>query len=211
MNLSSLTFATITPLEFFAFCGAILAVFSAFKKAMIPLRIVTILSTLAFCTYFFLSKNWAFGLFYAALTLLNLLRLRDMIALSRQTKELTKTDFPYETLQAFMASKNFEPEAALFRKGDLSDAAYYIVSGHVTLPEMQIDLGPGNLVGEMGLFGEKQARSLTVVAKDKVVALKIPYYALQELCLQNPSLGLSLFKLIVRRHVENQNRVSNHS
>jgi CRP/FNR family transcriptional regulator, cyclic AMP receptor protein len=209
MTIFGIALSSITPLQALAFTGAFLAVFSALNKSMIPLRIVAILSTTSVAAYTFMTKDLVFGALYSLLIFLNTLRLREMLALSNQTRGLEKSDFPYEALKAFMKSQKFAPEAALFRKGDIANEAYYIVSGHVALPEMDIDLGPGSLVGEMGLFGEKQARSLTVVAKDHVTALKIPYYDLQELCLQNPAFGLDLFKLIVRRQVENQNRFSN--
>jgi CRP/FNR family transcriptional regulator, cyclic AMP receptor protein len=195
-------------IDLIGFAAAILAVFAASKESMIPLRVVTIVSTLAFCGYYIAQQDWMKATIYGMVTLLNISRLRQMIALAHQTKSLTKTDFPFETLKPFMKSESFEPEAVLFRKGEKSEVAYYIVSGNVNLPELAIDLGPGSLVGEMGMFGDSQTRSLTIVARDNVTVLKIPYHDLQELCLQSPSFGLSLFKLIVRRQVENQLRFS---
>jgi CRP/FNR family transcriptional regulator, cyclic AMP receptor protein len=196
------------PLHLMGFLGAFLGVFSATKKAMIPLRLVAIASAIAFAIYYFWKQDWLNFLIYSIVFMSNILRLREMLELAQTMKSLTSTDFPVETLRPFMKSINFKPEAALFRKQDNATDAYYIVSGRVHLPEIETELGPGSLVGEMGLFSDRQARAYTVVAMNNVVALKISYHDLQELCLQNPAFGISLFKLIVRRQVANQKNVA---
>jgi CRP/FNR family transcriptional regulator, cyclic AMP receptor protein len=197
-------FTNLSLIDMLGFAAAILAILAASKKAIIPLRIAAIASSLAFAIYYFFESQWVSLCVHGVTALCNIVRLQQMIELTRQTKAITTSDLPLETLKPFMKKTQFEPGAALFRKGTISDAAYYIISGEVQLPEIQVKLGPGNFVGEMGLFSENQTRTFTIVALTNVVALKISYHDLQELCLQNPSFGLSLFKLITRRQVANQ-------
>lgn len=64
-------------------------------------------------------------------------------------------------LLAHMTRSHFRSGEVLFHKGDRSDAIYYIVRGRFSLPEIGIEVGPGAILGEIGLFSADHRRMCT--------------------------------------------------
>ena len=91
----------------------------------------------------------------------------------------------------------------LFRKGELATEMYLLLGGSIRLADVSVSLGPGSLIGEIGIFSPNGRRmdtaiceidcDLGVIAHDKVVEL---YY-------QNPSFGFYLLRLMTHRLLQN--------
>jgi len=64
-----------------------------------------------------------------------------------------------------MTRRAFKAGEVLFRKGDLADEIVYIASGEIRLKEADQLLGPGELIGEIGLFSPEKTRTQTVVCE----------------------------------------------
>lgn len=102
----------------------------------------------------------------------------------------------------------FEKGAELVRQGEPSDALYLILWGRVrvtrTHPDLQqplvlATLGPGEVVGEMGLLDET-TRSATVTAIDDVViARRIGANEFAELIVGSPEIYGGLVRLMSAR------------
>ena len=73
----------------------------------------------------------------------------------RQLLELT-SDGAY---LVFMRRRKCEEGEVVFRKGDEADCVYVVASGSFRLIETGIELGAGQMVGEMGLVSEDHART----------------------------------------------------
>jgi len=84
-------------------------------------------------------------------------------------------------LQAFVAAAppvRFKAASQLIRQGEAARGAFLVVHGHCRA-EVQADgrstvvgrAGPGDIVGELGLFASGLTRSATVTAEDEVQAL----------------------------------------
>jgi CRP-like cAMP-binding protein len=88
----------------------------------------------------------------------------------------------------------FNNGEVIIRAGAAGDGAYLIVSGLAEcIQDTDIQGGtepiePGSLVGEMAMLVEHEYRS-TVVARDRVLCLKISRAALQAQMLEDPSLA----------------------
>jgi CRP-like cAMP-binding protein len=179
---------------------ASLLVFSTFYvKTMIPLRCIAALSNLAFLTYGYLAGLSPVFLLHVVLLPLNLLRLYQMRKLIERVRRASRGDYSIEWMIPYMTPAAFQQADRLFRKGDEADTLYYLERGSVRLPELGIVLGPGEILGEIGIFSPFQERTTSAVCETDVTVLALSHQKVLELYYQNPEFGLYLGGMIIRR------------
>ncbi|MHB8621477.1 MAG: Crp/Fnr family transcriptional regulator [Chloroflexota bacterium] len=143
-------------------------------------------------------------------------RLRDMDDLVAQigvgdlSKHPAFKAIPLEALTDLACKgrrRRFPAGAALMSQGDSSETLHLIRSGWVrverghpqmTAPVLLAELGPGEVVGEMGVL-DGAPRSATVVAIDSVETLELDIQALSETTLRHPEITLALLRTISER------------
>ena len=184
---------------------ASLLVFCAFyMKTMIPLRWVAIASNVVFIAYGIAGRVYPVFVLHVVLLPLNCLRLQQMRALIRRVREASAGDMSMEWLIPLMSHHRLEPGHVLFKKGDKANSMYLILHGSVRLVELDITLGPGTLTGEIGLFAPENRRTGTAVCESAVEIGAISDAKVLQLYYQNPAFGFSMFRLVVRRMLENE-------
>ncbi len=103
--------------------------------------------------------------------------------------------------------RSFIAGTQLIVQGDVSDRMYLILEGHVSVerahpdmlePLVLAELGPGDVVGEMGLL-DTGPRSATVVAIDDTQALELSAAALSETVAQHPEVSGALLRILTQR------------
>ncbi|HXW26583.1 MAG TPA: Crp/Fnr family transcriptional regulator [Xanthobacteraceae bacterium] len=181
------------------YIAAILTI-SAFSSAtMIPLRIFGI-STNCF--------NIAYGIFahaYPPLVLhiillpLNAVRLYQMLQLVEKVKIASHGDLNVDWLKRFMSKRATKAGEVIFHAGDISSAMYYTVSGRYRLVEIQSEIGPGEVIGEVGLISPNNKRTLTFQCVEAGEMLAIGYTEVKQLYFQNPKFGFYFLELIAQR------------
>jgi hypothetical protein len=185
-----------------AWIAAILVFSSFFMKTMIPLRIVAIVSNVAFVTYALLGIRY--GIFdrvypilvlHASLLPLNLLRLRQLNRLTKAVHRATDEDV-LESLVPYMKTELHPKGTVLFRQGDPADRLYMIQEGRVHFPEIGKHIGAGEVFGEVGLFAPQGVRALTAVCEDACRLSAISREKALELYYQNPKFGFFLIRLV---------------
>jgi CRP/FNR family cyclic AMP-dependent transcriptional regulator len=183
---------------------ASLLVFVAFyMKTMIPLRIVAIMSNVAFITYGFGGHLYPVLILHAVLLPLNCIRLRQMQALISKVYEAAHTELSTESLIPFMSRKRMKKGDILFQKGDLAKEMYLALSGSIRLAGVGVSLGPGSVIGEVGIFSPRGQRMDTAVCEADGELGVIPDEKVLELYYQNPTFGFYLVKLVTHRLLEN--------
>jgi CRP-like cAMP-binding protein len=91
----------------------------------------------------------------------------------------------------------------LFRRGDLSDGGYLVVSGSIALslsdsgPASQI-IGAGGLIGEMALFTALE-RPATALAREPSQILKLPLTIMRRVLVEFPDSAARLAGAISQR------------
>ena len=182
--------------------AAVLVFSSFFMKTMIPLRIVAIVSNVAFMTYALLGLEYGvFGRVYPILVLhssllpLNLLRLRQLRRLLAAVRGATDEDV-VQSLVPYMKTEVHPKGKVLFRHGDPADHLYLLQQGSVAFPEIDKRIGPGQIFGEVGLFAPQGVRALTAVCEEKCRLAAISEERVLELYYQNPSFGFFLIRLV---------------
>jgi CRP-like cAMP-binding protein len=191
----------------YGFIGVLLVLLSNLMKRMIPLRLLAIFSTLAFGLQGLEHRDWPAVALHASLLIINLYQLWD-IHRTLKAIEHTRVDAPvHEWLLPHMKKKTFESGHVLWNKGDDANHLVYVEKGTMLLPDNGRTLGPGSLLGEIGLFSMDRQRTATIVCQTKCVCHTMTDEAIHLLYFQNPHLGFYLIRLIVQRLLEDVSRV----
>jgi DNA-binding NarL/FixJ family response regulator len=125
--------------------------------------------------------------------------LRRQSVVDAQVKQADGGSTALGRLIPHMALQKIKARGVLFKKGDASDALYYVLKGTVRLEEIGIDAGPGSLLGEVGLFTPQRKRTLTARAGSDVDVLWITAVDAMRICYQDPEIALYLMQLITGR------------
>lgn len=104
-----------------------------------------------------------------------------------------------------MEEKRFSAGQTIFSEGDASDLAYVLRSGRVEIlkvtphgPVHLAVIGPGDVLGEMGLLDERP-RSATARTLDDVVADAISPAAFAHMLLNEPARSMQLLRVLFER------------
>lgn len=193
--------------------GAVAASLYAFhSKTMIPLRIAIIGANCLSIVWGYYTGNMPNLVLNCLLLPLNILRLREMYHLIADVRKANNAaghePIDYEWLKPYMREITFPAGTSIFARGDEADAAYVVGEGQVALPELGVILGPGSLMGEMGLFSSGNKRMSSASCMSEVRAWKISYSEFEQLYFQNPQFGFHIMRLMVRRMENNLARFS---
>ena len=168
----------VTMVGFLA-AGLVIATLS--MRTMIPLRVIGLASNVAFVTYGVLFGSLPTVILHGILFPLNVYRLHEMLKLVKQV------------------------EAA--SKGDKANHLYFLVSGQMHLQEINLDLAPGAVVGELGMLAPERTRTQTLVCTENGLVLAISYEKIEELYYQNPKFGFYFLRLSTARLFDNIKRL----
>jgi CRP/FNR family cyclic AMP-dependent transcriptional regulator len=193
--------------EFAGYVAAVLVFMTFYMKTMVPLRIVGICSNCAFITYGFLADLPPILILHCLLLPLNSLRLRQMLLLMKHVREASRGDLNMDWLKPFTASRLIEEGTVVFRKGEPANDMLIVVTGRYRVRELGIDLGAGDVAGELGLMAPDHARTQTVECVEAGEAMQISYENVKKLYYQNPRFGFYFLQLISRRLFENVARL----
>jgi CRP/FNR family cyclic AMP-dependent transcriptional regulator len=166
---------------------------------MIPLRCLAVISNVAFLTYGYFGALYPIFFLHLVLLPLNILRLYQMRKLVERVRRASRGEYSIEWMIPFMTKEAFKKADVLFRKGDEANTLYYIESGSVRLPEIGIALGPGEIIGEIGIFSPFKERTTSAVCETDLTVLVLSNQKVLELYYQNPEFGLYLGRMIIRR------------
>lgn len=186
--------------------GALLIVLTFFMKSMLPLRALAVASNVAFLGYAYLAGYFPLLLLHGALLPLNVKRIRDIQTLIKQIKEAKEDDPVASWLVPFMTRRSFSEGEILFRKGDPANEIIYIQKGSVRLGDHGLEIGPGAILGEIGVFSRDKTRTQTVTCLTDGELLSVTEEMIYQLYYQNPRLGFYFMRLIIRRLTDNLER-----
>ncbi len=173
---------------------------------MVPLRITGIFSNVAYLIYGSLFASYPTVVQHAILLPLNIYRLREMLNLIKQVKAASQGDLSMDWLKPFMTKRNVTAGEIMFRKGDLADHMYFVVR-KLHLHEIDIDVVPGAMVGELGMLAPSRTRTQTLECTESGAVLEIGYDKVEELYYQNPEFGFYFPRLSSAQLFDNIGRL----
>lgn len=194
--------ANLSWVELSGYVASLLVFVAFYMKTMIPLRVVAILSNVAFIAYAVGGHLYPVLILHSILFPLNCIRLRQMRALVSKIQKASQAELSTESLIPFMTRRMIKKGDVVFEQGDPAKEMYLTLSGSIRLARVGVLLGPGSLIGEIGIFSPNGQRmdtaiceadgELGVLADERVLQL---YY-------QNPTFGFYLVKLVTHRLLE---------
>lgn len=176
-------------------------------RTMVPLRVVGIASNISFISYGLMIGSLPVVILHALLFPLNIYRLHEMLCLLKKVKQAVRGDLSMDWLKPFMNKRAVAAGETLFRKGDEANGMLFLVNGRLHLKEIDVDLPPGTIVGEMGFLAPGGARTQTLVCTENGQILQISYERVKELYYQNPTFGFYFLRLATSRLFENIGRL----
>jgi hypothetical protein len=196
-----------TVIEGIGYTAAATGVAMIAMQTMIPLRLTGIAHNICSIVFGLLAGVYPTVIQHTILLPLNTLRLFEMMRLIKQVKAARAGDFSVEWLRPFMTRRQVHSGEILFRKGDDADHMYLVLDGHFHLVEINIDVVPGTVVGELGMLSPNGKRTQTLVCAEAGTILEIAYERIEEIYYQNPTFGFYFLRLSAARLFENINRL----
>jgi hypothetical protein len=191
-------------------CALIGAAFYAatfLMPTMVRLRVYGILSALFFMAYGVLAGVISTFLMYFLLMPINSFRLFQIVKLLKKARVAVQGDLSIDWLKPFMASRRYKKGDVLFHKGDVADEMYLTVSGKFLVKEINVELPPGRLLGELGFVSPDNQRTQSVECIEDGEVMTISYDRLLEVYFAYPDFGYFFLRLSSERLMQNVARL----
>ena len=179
--------------------GVVFTFASFAMKTMLPLRVLALVSSVCFIGYGYLESLLPGLILNCVLLPVNAHRVWEIKRLSREIARATQNSPVSDWLLPHMRRRVIKAGEVLFRKGDPADRLVYVSSAELVLEEIGHTLGPGELVGEIGVFSPDKKRTATVVCKTGGEIYEMTDEMIFQLYYQNPKLGFYLVRLVAER------------
>jgi hypothetical protein len=192
-----------TIIQIIGYTAAGLGVATFVMATMIPLRLTGIASNAVSIIFGLLTGVYPMVVQHTILLPLNGYRLWQMTKLIKSVKAAATGDHNMEWLKPFTTRRSFKAGDTVFEKGAEADRMYFVVSGRLRLPEIDVDIRPGAVVGELGMLAPDGKRTRTVVCAENCEVLEIFYVKIEELYYQNPTFGFYFLRVASERLFDN--------
>jgi CRP/FNR family cyclic AMP-dependent transcriptional regulator len=172
-------------------------------STMVPLRTVAICSNVLFASYGALAHIYPVLILHTILLPVNAVRLYQILDLIKRVRAAELAELSVEILLPLMSKRKLKAGEVLVRKGEKADSMYYLASGTMKIVEVDKTIGPGTVLGEIGIFARDQKRTATVESIDNCEIYEISETRTKQLYFQNPAFGFAMMKVVIGRLVEN--------
>jgi Cyclic nucleotide-binding domain len=193
----------ITLANMFALLGAIFFVATLLTQTMVPLRVANMIGCVFFAIFGALTGAITTFLMYLLMVPINAWRLRQMLALVKKARSATQGDTSMEWLKPFMTQRKYRKGDILMKKGDAANEMLLTITGRFRVVEINVELPPGNLMGELGFLTPDNRRTATIDCIEDGHVLTITYEKLLEIYFQNPQFGYYFLVLTSQRLLDN--------
>ena len=193
--------------DWIGYIAALLVFLTFWMKTMVALRVSGIASNFLFIAYGYLAAAYPPLILHVFLLPLNLMRLREMLQLTKRVEAAAHGDLNMNWVKPFTTSRHMRSGEVMFHRGDTADRLFIIVTGRCRLTESGIEIAPGAVVGELALISPDKTRTQTLECTQSGQLLEISYGQIKQLYFQNPAFGFFFLELAGRRLFENIKRL----
>jgi hypothetical protein len=186
-------------LQYLAWIAMGLTLCSTFSRTIIRLRIFAASSNFLAIISSMAAGFWPSVIQNAIQLPLNIHRIREARRQVEKLKVAPVTGVHSGWLYPHARESTLSAGQVLFRKGDPGDRLYYLESGSILFDEINVEIHPGTLFGEIAFFTRDGRRTQTAIATSECKLLSIDGDQLKQLYFQNPEFGWHLIQLIAQR------------
>lgn len=206
-RLVDIAMANVNTANLLALAGSAFYVATLMMRTIVPLRVIGIISIAFFIAYGAVAGAVSTLLLYLLSLPVNIIRLRQMLTLVRKARSSAQGDLSMDWLRPYMTPRKYRKGDILFRKGDVANEMFLTVTGKFLVSEIDVELPPGRIMGELGFAAPKNRRTQTIQCTESGDVLTITYETLLELYFQNPEFGYYLLSLTSERLLQNNSRL----
>ena len=206
-HLKDFVHANMTLANTLGVLGAVFYAGTLLMRTIVPLRIAAIIGDMFFISYSVLASSILMFVFYGLLLPVNVFRLHQMLNLVKKARISAQGELSMDWLRPFMKRRKYHAGDTAFCKGDAADEMFLIVTGKFLVKELDIELAPGRMVGELGFLSPDNRRTQTIECVEDGEVLTVTYAKLLELCFQNPEFGYYFLRLSGERLLKNVARL----
>ncbi len=186
--------------------GAIFYVISMSMKTAIPLRITSLVSAVFLLGASVLTRSLPAIVLYVLLLPVHSIRLYQMVELIKKARAAAGGDLSMDWLRPYMKKRKYRKGDILFRKGDPAEELFLIGKGKYRVLELDHELAPGEIFGELGLLTPGYQRTQSVECVENGHVLTLPYDEVRALYFENPQFGFYFLQLASGRLLRDKTR-----
>jgi CRP/FNR family transcriptional regulator, cyclic AMP receptor protein len=194
--------------DLLGYAASLLVLATFCMNTMLPLRWVAIGSNVLFILFGYFARIYPVMMLHLVLFPLNAVKLFQIYRLVQVSVDTSRNGLSFQSLFPFMTMRRLRSGETLINKGDLADKLFYLQEGMIQIIEFDKTLGPGSLVGEIGVFASNHRRTATVKCQTDCVIYELAERKAVELYLQKPSFGYAVLQLIISRLLETRQLIS---
>ena len=187
--------------------GTALLLASFLVKSMLPLRALALASNVCFIGWGYLEWVWPTLALNSVILPLNAWHIWNIRKLTQEIARATEDSPVSQWLLPHMRRRTFKAGEILFHRGDAADDLIYLASGELRMAEIGERVGPGELIGEIGLFSPAKKRTQTLVCETEGELYTMTGEMIFRLYYQNPKLGFYLMRLVAERLLRDVQRL----
>lgn len=187
--------------------GGLFYIASISMKTVIPLRIAGIASAFFFLLFAIMTASIPSIFLYAVLLPLNAVRLYQMLTLVKKVRQASAGNLSMDWLEPFMTKRRYRAGDVLFTKGDPAEELFLVGHGHFRVTDLGVDIGPGQIFGEIGILTPDRRRTHTIACVEDGHVLVISYDQVRELYFENPEFGFHFLRVTSERLLYNVARL----
>jgi CRP/FNR family transcriptional regulator, cyclic AMP receptor protein len=180
-------------------CGASVAVLATFLMSkMIPLRSGHDRNVL-FMSYDYFDNLFPVLILHVILFPVNPHRLIQCRRLIEDVRRAQSEEIPINNLFPYMKKPTFPVGEVLVHKREQADRLYYLSKGEIEITDYSKKLGPGAILGEIGVFASKQERTATIRCVTDCSVYELTEGMAKQLFPQDRLFGFWILRLIIHR------------
>jgi CRP/FNR family cyclic AMP-dependent transcriptional regulator len=179
--------------------GVLFSVASFVMKRMIPLRALAMVANVFFIGYGLAIGAWPGVLLNCLLLPVNARRIWEIRKLYGEIARISEQSPVSQWLLPHMRARKLKAGSVVFRRGDTANTLIYLAHGTLRLEGLDARLGPGELLGEIGVFSPDRKRTQTLVCETDVELYEMTDEMLFQLYFQHPKLGFYVIRRITER------------
>jgi CRP-like cAMP-binding protein len=202
-RLTELLLASITFSNVFALVGGIFLIATFVVRTIVPMRVLTIVSIVFFLGSAALAGSVPRFFLYLLALPINVIRLVQIRNLVKKARSSAQGTMSLDWLRPYMTPRTYHKGDVLFRKGDPAAEMFLTESGTFLVTEINIEIPPGRILGELGFLSPDNHRTQSVECTADGEALAISYDKLLEIYFENPEFGYFFLRLTSDRLLQN--------
>jgi CRP-like cAMP-binding protein len=206
-RLVDLALVNITFANVLALIGGIFLISTFVVRTIVLMRVLCIVSIVFFLGSSALSGSVPKFLMYFLALPVNVVRLVQIRNLVKRARSSAQGTLSLDWLRPYMTPRAHLKGDVLFRKGDAATEMLLTVSGKFLVTEINIEIPPERILGELGFLSPSNHRTQSVECIEDGEVLSITYDKLLEIYMENPEFGYYFLRLTSDRLLQNHARL----